>query len=82
MMVIHSMWSKGMIDERELIDRTRDACEQLTRYGGYVWSLDFVELLELLSEINDDLCHCRAPNASFDRAKKLLDKIASDRGQT
>ena len=67
-----------MVNESELIRRTEDACEQLTRYDGYVLSIEFVELLEKLSDINADCWHCRLSKKSFDEAKELLDRIAND----
>ncbi len=67
-----------MISERELIDRTNNAFMELSRYGSYVWSLEFVELLEKLADINDDLCHGRSSKEDFDEAKELLDRIKRD----
>ncbi|NSZ63420.1 hypothetical protein G6L16_008720 [Agrobacterium tumefaciens] len=61
--------------------RTHDACEQLTRYGGGI--LDnaepLVAALEGLAEINDDLWHSRDPALTMKtigRVKKDLDRLS------
>lgn len=56
----------------------RDAAEQLTRYGEVADSR-LLDLLRLLTEINDDLCNGRDQSlvrASCEQAKALLSQIA------
>jgi len=48
-----------MSDKSELCDRTSDACEQLTRYGGAVASPAIADLLDAIVRINDDVIHAR-----------------------
>ncbi len=65
---------------QDLAFHTRCACEQLTRYGGAVWSVELLDLLENLTDLNDDLQHGRAPelvHARIAEAKLLLDRVAS-----
>lgn len=64
-----------------IAQRTHDACDQLTRYGGGI--LDnaepLVTALEGLAEINDDLWHSRDPALilkTIDRVKKELDRLS------
>ncbi|QTG12416.1 hypothetical protein G6M86_03775 [Agrobacterium tumefaciens] len=64
-----------------IAQRTNDACDQLTRYGGGI--LDGAEplaaALEGLAEINDDLWHARDPALilkTIDRVKKELDRLS------
>lgn len=63
-----------------LRQRTQDACDQLTRYGGAVYSVELVEVLEQITDINDDLQHARGPElirAGIEKAKALLDRVSS-----
>lgn len=58
----------------------RDAADQLTRYGEVADSR-ILNLLHLLTEINDDLCNGRAKplvRASCETAKGLLSEIADN----
>lgn len=62
----------------------RDAAEQLTRYGE-VADPRILEVLHLLTEINDDLCNGRAKpfvRASCENARALLSAIADDSDAT
>jgi len=59
---------------------TRNAIEQLLRYGGGPWSSELIDVLEKLADINDDLQHARASDlvrAKIAEAKALLDRLAS-----
>ena len=59
--------------------RTVAACDQLTRYGGGVYSHEFACLLEKLTDINDNLQNGRHSvliRAGIEEAKSLLDYIA------
>ncbi len=64
---------------QDLAFHTRCACDQLTRYGGAVWSLELLDVLEKLTDLNDDLQHGMAPElvrARIAEAKALLDRLA------
>lgn len=64
----------------ELEFRTRGALDQLLRYGGAPWSSELVDVLEKLTDINDDLQHGREPSLIREQitaAKALLDKLES-----
>jgi len=61
-------------------DRTRNACDQLTRYGGAVFNNEVADVLDALTDINDDLWHGRDPNLickQVDKAKALLDAVST-----
>ena len=53
-----------------LRQRTDDACDQLTRYGG-VYNEELADALEELTNINDDLCNDR--DTAFNKIRDLLD---------
>jgi hypothetical protein len=62
----------------DLTFRTRNALDQLLRYGGSPWSSELVDILEKLTDINDDLQNGRDPSlirAGIAEAKSLLDKL-------
>jgi putative transcriptional regulator len=64
----------------DLAFRSRNALDQLLRYGGEPWSTELVEVLEKLADINDDLQHGRASKLVLSQitgAKALLDRLAS-----
>lgn len=66
--------------EHDLAFHTQVACEQLTRYGGALWSVELLAVLEKLTDLNDDLQHGRARDlvrARIEEAKALLDRVAS-----
>jgi hypothetical protein len=60
-----------------MCQRTDDICGQLQRYGG-VCSEELLNVLDVIVEINDDICHDRAHDlirAEIEKAKQLLDKV-------
>lgn len=64
--------------EQDLAFHTRCACDQLTRYGGGVWSVEVLDVLEKLTHLNDDLQHSRARDivrARIAEVKVLLDRV-------
>jgi hypothetical protein len=64
----------------ELTFRAQNALDQLLRYGGTPYSSELVDVLEKLTDINDDLQNGRDPNlirAGIADAKALLDKLES-----
>lgn len=67
--------------EDDLLVRTHAACAQLTRYSEQVYSKDLLELLEVITDINDDLYHIRDKSFTIEncsKAKQLLDKITNN----
>lgn len=63
----------------DLAFRTQNACDQLTRYGGGVASAELADVLDVLTDINDDLWHGRDQaliKEQVEKAKKLLDAVA------
>jgi len=67
----------------DLAFRTRNACGQLTRYGGAVFSTELAEVLDAITDINDDLHHMRDAalvRDQIERAKSLLDALAAGLG--
>ena len=63
----------------DLLFRTWNACDELSRYGG-VYNVELVEVLEQITEINDDLHHGRDPElirSGIEKAKALLDQVPS-----
>jgi len=64
----------------DLAFRTRNACDQLMRYGGGVANTQLAEVLDKLTDINDDLQHGRDPlliQEGVEKAKALLDAVAA-----
>jgi hypothetical protein len=62
------------------LDRTRDAFGQLLRYGD-PFCEEIVDILEVLTDINDDLWHSRLSSltqANSDKIKVLLDKLVAN----
>lgn len=60
--------------------RTRNACGQLTRYAGAVASTELADVLDTLTDLNDDLWHGRDPSIireQIEKAKTQLDVIAA-----
>lgn len=60
--------------------RTRDACYQLTRYDGGVFNTELADVLDALTDINDDMQHGRDSaliKEQIEKAKLLLDTLAS-----
>lgn len=58
--------------------RFNNAVSQLERYGNGPFSEEIIEILEVLSDINDDLFHDRMKSltvANVDKIKVLADKI-------
>jgi hypothetical protein len=59
---------------------TQNACNQLTRYSGSVYSIEVLDVLEKLTDLNDDLHNGISPDIirrQIDEAKDLLDKLAN-----
>lgn len=75
-----------MEEESEITDlafRTRVVCSQLTRYGNSVFCIELVELLDVVAEINDDLCNARSATCvlkAVNKAKAVLDKLCINEG--
>lgn len=58
--------------------RTRDACAQLTRYGGGVASEELADVLDTLTDLNDDMHHGRADSLVQEQVEKMkaqLDRV-------
>ena len=57
--------------------RIDEAVEQLKRYGG---SPDhrIVELLEVMTNINDDLWHSRDVRVELEKARRILSAISAE----
>jgi len=65
---------------QDLAFHTRCACDQLTRYGGGVASVELLDVLEKLTDINDDMQHGRAKDLvrqQIAEAKALLERLES-----
>lgn len=63
----------------DLIQRTQDACAQLTRYGAEVATSELADVLEALADLNDDLHHGRDDDLiheGINQVKALLDAVA------
>jgi hypothetical protein len=63
-----------------MCERTDEVCGQLQRYSG-VCNSNLLDALEIITDINDNLWHCRRPEltlALIKTAKRLLDKVADD----
>ena len=61
--------------------RTEGLIQQLNRYRGEVCSHELLDVLWVLTNINDDLIHERDPSfvvANIARAKALLDKVPGE----
>lgn len=59
-------------------NETRDACDQLMRYGGSIASAELLAVVQKITDINDDLWHGRDPaliRNAISEAKALLDKV-------
>lgn len=64
----------------DLAFRTTNACDQLTRYGGGVASAELADVLDALTDINDDIWNGRHPaliKEQIEKAKALLDAVAA-----
>ena len=44
-------------NDDELIERTKRVCDELMRYGDYVWCDSLLDVVEMISAINTDLHH-------------------------
>lgn len=65
-------------EKMDLAFRTRNACDQLMRYGGGVATAQLADVLDVLADINDDIQHGRNPTlirGQVERAKALLDAV-------
>lgn len=61
--------------------RTEDACAQLVRYSGSVENDNLADLLDYLTDMNDDFYHGRHPKIIMEKIAKMkdvLDKIATE----
>lgn len=70
----------AMDEDSDLAFRTRNACDQLTRYSGSVASEELADLLDQLADLNDNVWHGRSPIIIYENAeamKALLYRIAS-----
>lgn len=64
----------------DLAFRTKNACDQLTRYGGEVASSELADVLDVITDINDDICNGRDKaiiKQQIEKAKALLDAVAA-----
>lgn len=62
----------------ELKRRAEAALDQILRYGDEPYSLEIVELLEDISDLNDDMANCRHPKVikeKLDHLRTTLNKI-------
>ena len=67
----------------QLAFRAKNALDQLLRYGGAPYSSAIVDVMDKLTDINDDLCNGRDPELirrEIAEAKVLLDKIVAADG--
>ncbi len=65
---------------QDLAFHTQAACDQLTRYGGGVASVELLDVLDKLTDINDDMQHGRSKDLVREQianAKALLDRLDS-----
>lgn len=63
-----------------LDDRTQDICDQLTRYGGAVFNAELLDVLSLITDINDDMHHMRHTDlvkAKIEETKLALDRLSA-----
>lgn len=69
-------WETGEPQEDRALPhyRIEAAMHQLERYGGSPDSR-VLALLEMLTDINDDICHMRNPAPAISKARELLDQI-------
>jgi len=67
------------IPNAEVDSRMDNALEALRRYGGRPHDDEFIEILEELAELNDDLCHMRHQSVIAERIEKLCVLIAAIR---
>ena len=70
----------AMAEDSDLAFRTRNACDQLTRYSGAVDNEELADLLDKLTDLNDDMCHGRSATIirqQIAEMKALLDQIAA-----
>lgn len=51
--------------------RTQNAIDQLTRYSGGVWTPGIADLLDVVTDINDDAAHGRHRSCLEDRLKEI-----------
>jgi hypothetical protein len=64
----------------DLIFRTRNACGQLTRYSEAVASAELADVLDALTDINDDIWHGRdltIIKRQVEKTKSLLDAVVA-----
>lgn len=59
--------------------RIKDAMEELNRYGGYPDNR-LVGVLEALAELNDDLCHDRAPDVIQGAVNNVVQALGKVKG--
>lgn len=55
--------------------RTADAIDQLRRYGDSLERLELVELLETITDLNDDLAHGRGSDAYLVHVATMLETL-------
>jgi len=55
--------------------RINDAVEQLLRYGGGVADERLLDVLDLLTDINDDICHARHKDIITKTCEKAAETI-------
>lgn len=63
--------------------RVSNAADQLTRYGGCVCDGRLLDVLDKLTNINDDICHDRANELVVEQCSNAIDllkAIAADYG--
>lgn len=63
----------------DLVVRTQNACDQLTRYANAVFDDPLADALETLTDVNDDLWHGRDAGESIDRCIEILQFIKKAR---
>jgi hypothetical protein len=71
----------GAYEGDQIAFRTQCACDQLQRYGGAVHSAKVLDVLEHLTDLNDDLCNGRAETTvrkNVETIKKALDKLVDE----
>lgn len=64
-----------MSSTRDWGQRVEDACSQLNRYGGCPNNLEIVEVVDLLSDVNDDIVHGRAASMVSANIDKMIEKL-------
>ena len=61
----------------DLTNATENAVEQLLRYGGAVWTPEILDLLESLTDLNDDYANGRDKECVMTSIVAMRNTLAS-----